>query len=284
MICLSGSADADRASFALSARSPHGRAAGDLIQVKEYRCVALKKGRRLNRGVRDMKASDVMVWNVITVGPDACVQDVAELLLRHRISAVPVIGANGDILGIVSEGDLINRPESETSHRKSWWLDALASNETLAAEYVKSHSRKVADVMTRDVITASPDTSVAQVAALLDKNAIKRVPIVKNGKIVGIVSRANLLQGLAGLKDKTPQAGGDDSAIRDKVMERLQNERWTRPALISVTVQDATVDLWGIVETPAERKAVHVLAEVTPGVRAVNDNLMIRPTASEKWM
>ena len=110
------------------------------------------------------------------------------------------------------------------------------------------------------------------------------MPIVKNGKIVGIVSRANLLQGLASLKDKAPQARADDFAIRDKVMARLQNERWTRPALISVTVQDGTVDLWGIVESQAEKKAVHVLAEVTPGVRAVNDNLMIRPASSEKWM
>src|SRR5262245_55635647 len=124
-----------------------------------------------------MKASDVMVSNVITVGPDASILDVADLLLRNRISAVPVVGANGEIVGIVSEGDLINRPESETERRNSWWLDALASKEILAVEYIKSHSRKVADVMTREVITASPDASVADVAALLERNRIKRVPI-----------------------------------------------------------------------------------------------------------
>ena len=138
--------------------------------------------------------------------------------------------------------------------------------------------------MTRTVITAAPDTSVAKVAALLEKNGIKRVPIVENGKIVGIVSRANLLQGLASLKDKAPHAKPDDFAIRDKVMVSLQNERWTRPALISVTVQDGTVDLWGTVESQTEKKALHVLAEVTPGVRAVNDNLLIRPASSEGWM
>jgi CBS domain-containing protein len=161
-----------------------------------------------------MKASDVMVSTVITVGPDASVQDVAELLLRNRISAVPVVGDNGEVLGIVSEGDLMNRPETETAHRKAWWLDALASNEMLAADYVKSHSRKAADVMTRDVITASPETSVAELAALLEKNSIKRVPIIKDKRIVGIVSRANLLQGLATLKDKTPQARADDRYSR----------------------------------------------------------------------
>ena len=129
--------------------------------------------------------------------------------------------------------------------------------------------------MTRDVITASPETSVAEVAALLERNCIKRVPIMKNEKIVGIVSRANLLQGLASLRGKTPQTPPDDTSIRDKVMKNLTNERWARPALLSVTVQDGTVDLWGIVESQTEKDAVHVLAEVTPGVRAVNDNLIV---------
>jgi CBS-domain-containing membrane protein len=225
-----------------------------------------------------------MVTNVITVGPDATVQDVAELLLRHRISAVPVIDAAGKIVGIVSEGDLINRPETETSHRKSWWLDALTSKDALAADYIKSHSQKVADVMTRNVITASPDTSVAEIAALLEKNGIKRVPIVADGRIVGIVSRANLLQGLASLKDKTPQQRPDDAIIRKRVMASLENESWARPAYVSVTVQEGIVELWGIVESKQEKDALHVLAEVTPGVRAVNDNLTVRRPLSYGWM
>jgi CBS-domain-containing membrane protein len=193
---------------------------------------------------------------------------------------VPVIDSAGAILGIVSEGDLINRPEAQTTHRKSWWLDALASNESLAADYLKSHSRQVTDVMTRDVITAAPDTPVAEVAALLEKNGIKRVPIVKDNRIVGIVSRANLLQGLASMKDKAPQARPDDSALRELIMRKLENEPWARPTLISVTVQDGTVDLWGIVESQTEKKAVHALAEGTPGVLAVADNLTIQPRLS----
>ena len=132
-----------------------------------------------------MNASDVMVSIVITVGPDASVQDVADLLLRNRISAVPVVGAEGEILGIVSEGDLMNRPESKTVRQKPWWLNAFASNDALAADYVKAHSRRVTDVMTRDVITAPPNTSVAEVAAILEKNGIKRVPIVAHGRSWG---------------------------------------------------------------------------------------------------
>ena len=222
-----------------------------------------------------MRASDIMVSNVITTGPDASVQDVASLLLSNRISAVPVVGADGGILGIVSEGDLINRPDNATAHRKSWWLNVLASNDALAIEYIKTHSRRVSDVMTHDVITASPETPASEIAALLEKNGIKRVPIVNGRKLVGIVSRANLLQGLASLNDKAPQSSYDDSAIRDKIMRKLNNERWTRPALLTVTVQDGTVNLWGIVDSEVEKKAVSVLAEVTPGVRAINDNLII---------
>jgi CBS-domain-containing membrane protein len=222
-----------------------------------------------------MNASDVMVSTVITVHPSTTVQEVADLLLRNRISAVPVVGADSKLIGIVSEGDLINRPDSQTTHRGSWWLEAIASSQTLAARYVKSHSRKVADVMTHDVITASPETPVAEVAGLLEKNSIKRVPIMKDDKIVGIVSRANLLQGLASLREKTLQTPPDDSVIRDNIMKNLTNERWARSALLSVNVQDGIVGLWGIVESQTEKDAVHVLAEVTPGVRAVNDNLMV---------
>lgn len=222
-----------------------------------------------------MKASDVMVSTVITIGPNATVQDVANLLLSNRISAVPVVNSDGGILGIVSEGDLINRDDTATTHRKSWWLNALSSKDALAAEYVKSHSRKVSDVMTHDVITASPETSVSEIAALLEKHSIKRVPIIKDRKLVGIVSRANLLQGLACMKDKAPQTRPDDSAIRNKIMRKLNNERWARPALLTVTVQDGTVDLWGIVDSEVEKKAVNVLAEGTSGVRAVNDNLNV---------
>src|SRR6476620_6526898 len=144
-----------------------------------------------------MKASDVMVSNVITVGVNASIGEVAAILFNNNISGVPVVGDKGELVGIVSEGDLIRGPEPGTSKRHSWWLELLSNERTLAAEYVKSHSRKVADVMTSDVITAKPDTPLGEIAAMLERNRIKRVPIVEGGKIVGLVSRANILQALA---------------------------------------------------------------------------------------
>ena len=131
--------------------------------------------------------------------------------------------------------------------------------------------------MTREVITAAPQTSLRDIANILEKNGIKRVPIVDGGKIIGIVSRANLLQALASLRKQIEGGAPDDVRIRDGIVERLKAEPWSRPSLINVIVQEGTVELWGIVDSPVERKAVRVAAEVTPGVRAVNDNLIIRP-------
>jgi CBS domain-containing protein len=233
-----------------------------------------------NERSRAMKAADVMVTNVITVGPDASVQDVARVLLSSRISGLPVVGADGKLLGIVSEGDLMHRVEAGTGRKRPWWLAILTGREVLASEFVREHSRKVADVMTRQVVTAAPDTPLSTIANLLEKNAIKRVPIVENGKVVGIVSRANLLQALASQGKPTAGIAVDDSKIRENVLTQLKAESWTRPSLINVIVQDGAVELWGIVDSACEKKAVRVAAEVTPGVRAVNDNLIIRPAES----
>jgi CBS domain-containing protein len=228
-----------------------------------------------------MKAADVMVSNVISVGSQASVQEVADVLLRNRISGAPVIGPDGELIGIVSEGDLMRRPEAGTERRHSWWLGLLTSSQGLASDYIKSHSRKVVDVMTPRVITATPDTPLREIANLLEKHGIKRVPIVCDGKVVGIVSRANLLQALASVKNMPPGTT-DDASIRAKLVSKLSNEPWTKPSLMNFIVHDGTVDLWGIVDSQTEKKAVRVLVESTPGVRAVNDNLII-PSAMSGW-
>ena len=227
-----------------------------------------------------MKAADVMVSNVITVGGNASIGEVAAILLNNNISGAPVVGEKGELVGIVSEGDLIRRPETGTSKRHSWWLELLSNERTLAAEYVKSHSRKVADVMTPDVITARPDTPLGEIAAMLERNRIKRVPIVEGGKIVGLVSRANILQALASATKKLPSlASADDSQLRKEVVARLAAESW-RPRMLTVTVQDGTVDLWGLVHSVEQKKAARLAAELTPGVRAVVDNIIIQPMGS----
>ena len=220
-----------------------------------------------------MKARDVMVSPVISVKPSCTVKEVAKTLLERRISAVPVVDDSGKLAGIVSEGDLMHRAEIGTQRRHSWWLRVLTGDDALAAEYTKAHARTVAGVMTRDVITASPDTPLHEIAALLERRSIKRVPIVRDGALLGIVSRANLLQALASShKDLDVQLS--DTAIRDRILAHLNNQPWAHTLLLNVTVNGGVVDLWGITGSDAERKAIRVAAESAPGVTAVNDHLV----------
>ena len=223
-----------------------------------------------------MNAADVMVSNVITVGPDATVQEVAGILLKNKISAVPVVNQSGKILGIVSEGDMLRRVESHTLRHRSWWL-LLTADTTLRDEFVKSHSHKVVDVMTPKVLTVSPETPLGEIASVLEKNGIKRVPVVKDGKLVGIVSRANLLQAIATIgKTIKPAVAVNDATLREKVIAQLDRQPSTWRSLINVIVHDGTAELWGMVDSESEKRAVRVAAEVTPGVCAVVDNLIVR--------
>jgi CBS domain-containing protein len=227
-----------------------------------------------------MKAADVMVRHVVVVGPDATVRDTAQLMLDHGISGVPVVDEGSNLVGIVSEGDLIRRTEIDTQKHRSWWLELLTPREQLASEFAKSHARKVADVMTRDVISADEDASLADVATLLEKHGIKRVPIVRDGKVIGIVSRANLLRALASAPVHQAMTA-DDATLRERVIEQIRLVPGGMPWLLSVLVHDGTVDLWGSIESEAQRKAIRVAAESTPGVRAVRDSLHKLPLASD---
>jgi CBS-domain-containing membrane protein len=151
----------------------------------------------------------------------------------------------------------------------------LAEDQALAADYIKAHGRKVEDVMTRNVVTATPDTPLNEVARLLEKHGIKRVPIVRDGQLVGIVSRANLFQAVAssGSKLEIPVS---DASIRDKLLAHLNAQRWAHTGLLNATVNDGVVDLWGITASETEQKAIRVAAETMAGVRAVNDHMMVR--------
>jgi CBS domain-containing protein len=223
-----------------------------------------------------MKAADVMVTAVITVHPDTPVAKIAEILLANRISAVPVVNDKQALVGIVSEGDLIHRVEAGTERRRSWWLELLTGKEALAYEFVKSHARKAADVMTHKVVSVTPDTSLADIASLLEKNGIKRVPVVDNGKVAGIVSRANLVQALVSIEHaKKPAVSVDDTTLHADIQAQLRSKSWLDPSTITVVVNKGTVELWGIVPSETEKNAIRVAVELTPGVRKVSNRLVV---------
>jgi CBS domain-containing protein len=228
-----------------------------------------------------MKARDVMASPVITVKPSDSVRTVAELFLKYRISAVPVVDNDDRVVGMVSEADLLHRAEAGTERRRSWWLSAFLQGDTLAQDYIKAHAGRVEDVMTRDVIVVRPYTPVHEVATLLEKNGIKRVPVVEDERLVGIVSRANLIQAVASAR-KELDVPLSDAAIRDNLLAHLKRQPWANTALLNITVTGGVVDLWGATETDAERHAIRVAAEAAKGVTAVNDNLVTRPVHG--WM
>ncbi|MBZ9898392.1 MULTISPECIES: CBS domain-containing protein [unclassified Mesorhizobium] len=216
-------------------------------------------------------AKDVMTSPAIAVGPDSTVDEVADILLSHGISAVPVID-RGALLGIVSEGDLIRRAEIGTAPQgRSWWLHLFTNNAVQAEDYVKSHSDHVIDVMTQQVATVVESTPVAEIATLLEHNRIKRVPVLRDGQVVGIVSRANLVRALViARKGWRAPALHDDSSIRMEIVDALRSESW--PSSSDVIVNNGVVTLWGTYLSEQERKASIVLAENTAGVRAIDDH------------
>jgi len=221
-----------------------------------------------------MRAIDVMTSEVVTVSDNASVAAVAKLLAERSISAVPVVDAANRVIGMVSEGDLLHRTETGTERRRSWWLDMLASTNQLAGDYIKSHSGLVKDVMTRDVISASDTTPVADIAIALETNLIKRVPVLRDGKLVGIVSRANLVRALATSGDQpSSDTEIDDLSIRDKLLAELKAQRWAEVSPANVTVKDGVVHLWSSYLSEQEKRALIVAAENTPGVRRVEDHM-----------
>ena len=224
-----------------------------------------------------MKARDVMVSPVITVGENETVRDVAKLPIAKSISAVPVVDGAGKLVGIVTEADLLHRAEVGTERPVSWWLSLISGDRALAEEYVKSHAVKVNDVMTRNVKTADPETPLHEIADLFEEQHIKRVPIVsKGGDLVGIVSRANIIQAVASIRPKF-EISLSDATIRKKLMDELKKQPWSHVHRLNITATAGVVDLWGFVESEEERQAITVAAETTCGVTEVNDHLMRKP-------
>ncbi|WP_371814850.1 CBS domain-containing protein [Bradyrhizobium sp. CCBAU 51753] len=203
-------------------------------------------------------------------------QRVASLLLQHRISAVPVVSNEGGLVGIISESDLMHRTEAGTERPYSWWLQLLVGDAQMASDYVKSHAVKIADIMTRKVVTARPEAPLHEIAMLLEKHDIKRVPIVDEaGHLLGIVSRANLIQAVASARPKL-EISPADSVIRGKLLGELRRQPWVHTLNLAAIVQNGIVDLWGYAPSAAERAAIRIAAEAIPGV-AVNDHLLETP-------
>lgn len=226
-----------------------------------------------------MRAKDVMTCGVVCVDVKESIFDAAELLLGAGVSAAPVIDDKGTVVGIVSEADLLRRAEIGTAPRKSWLSRLLASEASSAHEFVSAHARKVSDVMTRTVITAAEDAPLGELVDLMERHNVKRIPVVRDDKLVGIVSRANLLEALLSREPEGPAVQPSDSETRRAVVEALEKHPWTSRWPTNVFANDGVVHLWGFVDDPEVRKAYRVAAENVPGVRRVKSHLRALPAS-----
>ncbi|WP_422002723.1 CBS domain-containing protein [Reyranella sp.] len=223
-----------------------------------------------------MNASQVMSQPVVTIPADATVYAAADILLGARVSGAPVIDPDGSLVGVVSEADLMNRPEIGTVPSRSWLQRLLADDSTTALDYVRSHSHHVADIMTRNVFTAAEDTPLAAIAALMKKHNIKRVPILREGKVVGVVSRANLLQGLLAREPRRDGGAPADDVLRARVAAELRRHSWS-DGVSNVVVDGGVVHLWGQVAAATAKDAVRIAIENVEGVTRVVNNIVVTP-------
>lgn len=220
-----------------------------------------------------MQVQDVMTQYVISVEPEDTIARAIRLMLQERVSGLPVIDSAGHLVGVVTEGDFLRRAETGTQRRRPRWLEFLTGPGRMADEYVQTHSRKVGDVMTADPVTVTEDTPLAEAVALMEKHRIKRLPVLRGDKVIGIVSRANLLHALASLAGEAKPRIVGDNAIREQILAEFAKEQWAPTGLINVVVRDGVVDLWGAITDERERQALIVAAENVPGVKRVNDHL-----------
>jgi len=222
-----------------------------------------------------MKARDVMTRDVIAVCPDTSVRDIATLMVEKHISGVPVLTDNGKLIGMVSQSDLLHRAEVGTERKHKWWFRIFADCSALAREYTKAHGLKAHDIMSRYVVSVRDDAELRDVADILDKRRIKRVPVVREDRMVGIITRGDLVRVLSQVQVSTAANRIGNAALHKKLYDRIQSQAWINDNYISLAVDDGVVEIGGFVETADQHAALRVLIEETAGVNRVDDKVSV---------
>jgi CBS domain-containing protein len=221
-----------------------------------------------------MKASEVMTRNIVSIARDAPVRQAIRLMLDNHVSGLPVVDGAGKMVGILTEGDLLHRSEIATERHHWHWLEFVLGPGRMASEYVRTHGRVVDELMTREVVGIGPDAGLDEIVALMERHRVKRLPVVDDGRLVGIVSRADLLAALGQALDAQQAAVAGDDDIHACILAELEKAAWAPRAGLTITVKDGVVDLDGVVFDEHERRALRVAAENVPGVKAVSDRLV----------
>ncbi len=230
-----------------------------------------------------MRAHQIMTRPVITVTPDTTIVDAANTMLQRHISGLPVVDAAGKLVGIVSEGDFIRRSEIGTQRKRGRWLKLILGPGKAATDFVREHGVKIGEIMTPQPLTITEDVTLEEIVRLMEKNNVKRLPVIRGGRLVGIVSRANLLQAVASLARQIPGPTADDDYIRNRIIDTLEKNDWC-PFGLSVIVRDGIVHLSGVITDEHSRQASIVAAETVAGVKKVHDHLCWVDTMSGMYL
>jgi CBS domain-containing protein len=220
-----------------------------------------------------MKAHEVMSRDVVTISSEEPILHAVRIMLQRKFSGLPVVDAAGTLVGIVTEGDLLRRVETGTVRRRPRWIEFVAGPGRLADEYAHAAGKFVKDVMTRDVATVTEDAELETVVGLMEDQHIKRLPVVRENKVVGIITRQNLLRQLAGLAKAQPSVRSEDNEIRERLLAELEKQPWA-PQMLNVIVTNGNVKLVGTIFDGRQRNAIRVLAENVPGVKSIDDELV----------
>lgn len=222
-----------------------------------------------------MNAGDIMTLGAATVRPDTPILAAAQLMLQHGISGLPVVDAGGRLVGMVTERDLLRRAETGTEQSRPRWLAFLMDPAAQAEDYIHSHGRKVSDVMTHDPESVAPETPLPEVVARMEARGFRRLPVVRDGKVVGIVSRVNFLRVLARRLEDDAESPADDLAIRRRILDEIGKQNWVAKSSVDVVVKGGKVELDGLVGDERVRDALRIAAENVPGVREVVDRIRV---------
>jgi CBS domain-containing protein len=221
-----------------------------------------------------MKVADVMTRWVISVRPEASVLEAVRLMLQDGISGLPVVDRNGVLVGMITEGDFLRRTEIGTERQRPRWLEFLLWPGELAADYVRAHAPRIEEVMSREIVGVEETTPLAEIVRLMERHRVKRLPVLRNGQLIGIVSRTDLLGAFAQVAKRAPKAAASDGAIRDQIVEEIAGRSWAPRASVEFVVENGVVHLWGTILDERQRDALRIAAESVPGVTRIEDHLI----------
>lgn len=222
-----------------------------------------------------MLVRDIMTTELVKVGPETTVGEIARLLVAKAVSAVPVVEGADRLVGIVSESDLIRRLGDELPERASWWLELLASPDKRAAAYLKVHGRTAREVMTSKLVTIDETATIAEAVRQMETNRVKRLPVMRRERLRGLVSRADLVRLLTVAAPATGQTP-DDQTLRDRVVAEIEKAGLSYHPFVNIVVTGGKVQLWGFVDSATIAEAMTMAARNVEGVTELDTHLTVR--------